>query len=204
MIDVARPLDLLRRHVRHRADDLLGAGESQIVGCLAEQLGQTEVGDFHPAALVEQDVLRFDVAVDDAFFVSELQGVADLRDDLQGLGRLELAGPQCLADVDAVHELHDEIIDVADMPEVMHADDVGMVELRKRFGFAGKAIGKPGVEADIGRENLDGDEAIERLLPGFVDRAHAALTKQFQNLQLRKERRELFGRRSREATLIRG
>ena len=52
---------------------------------LAEQLGQPEVGDLHPAPLVDEDVLRLDVAMDDPLVVGELQGIANLRHDGQGL-----------------------------------------------------------------------------------------------------------------------
>ena len=46
-----------------------------------------------------------------------------------------------------------------------------------------------------GRQDLQGDEAIERRLPGLVDRPHAALAEQFQDLQLREEFRHfLHGR----------
>ena len=57
----------------------------QVLGLAADQLGQAEVGDLHPALLVQQDVLRLDVAVDDAVVVGVLEGLADLRHDGQGL-----------------------------------------------------------------------------------------------------------------------
>ena len=62
-----------------------GAGEREILGLAAHQLRQAEVGDLHPALLVEQDVFGLDVAVDHAVVVGVLQGLADLRHDGQGL-----------------------------------------------------------------------------------------------------------------------
>src|SRR5947209_8443965 len=77
------------------------------------ELRQGEVGDFHPAFLVEQDVLRLDVAVDDAFVVSILESVAKLRDDLQGFARLQMAALHDMAQVGAVHEFHEEVVKVS-------------------------------------------------------------------------------------------
>ena len=79
-------------------------------GELARQLGQAEVGDLHAAALVEQDVFRLDVAVDDAFVVGELQGLADLRHDRQRLLRRQLAGLHQLPQIHAVDVLHEEVV----------------------------------------------------------------------------------------------
>ena len=56
-----------------------------IGGLLTQQLGEAEIGDLHSPAFVDQDVFGLDVAMDDAFVVGELQGVADLRHDRQGL-----------------------------------------------------------------------------------------------------------------------
>ena len=54
---------------------------------------------------------------------------------------------------------------------------------------------KAGSAADLGRQDLEGDEAVEARLPGLVDRAHAALAEQFQDLKLREVPGEFFGRR---------
>ena len=95
VVHVCGLLDLLRRHVVRRAHDLPVAGERGVAAASRpEDLGDAEVGDLHPALLVEQDVLRLDVAVDDAFVVRELERLADLRDDRQRLARAQ-ACPRC-------------------------------------------------------------------------------------------------------------
>ena len=80
------------------------------------QLRQAEVGDLHPALLVQQDVLRLDVAVDHAVVVGVLQRLADLRHDGQGFLGRELAGVQQPAQVHAVDELHEEVVERALSP----------------------------------------------------------------------------------------
>ena len=117
---------------------------------LPEQLGQPEICDLHPAALVDEDVFRLDVAMDDAFVVGELQGVADLRHDRQGLLGLYVAGPDRLPQVDAVDVLHDEVeLAVRRAAEIVDGDDVRMAEPRQRPGLAREPLGKGRIAADL-------------------------------------------------------
>ena len=96
--------------------DLARAGQRAVLRLAAHQLRDAEVGDLDPALLVQQDVLRLDVAVDHAMVVGVLQGLADLRDDGQGLLGRQLAGVQQLAEVQAVDELHEEVVQTALTP----------------------------------------------------------------------------------------
>ncbi len=66
-----------------------------------------------------------------------------------------------------------------------------MIELRQRLGLARETFGKRRVLADAGREDFQSDDAIQLFLPRFIDRAHAAFADEFENFQLRKQRREL-------------
>ena len=65
---------LLRRHVAGRPHDLARAGQPAVALHL---LGQAEVGDARVAVLVEQDVGRLQVAVDDAVLVGILDRLGD-------------------------------------------------------------------------------------------------------------------------------
>ena len=60
-------LQLLGGYVMRRAHDGLRTGQSVIRRCPPEELRQPKIGNLHPALLLDQDVLRFDVAMDDAF-----------------------------------------------------------------------------------------------------------------------------------------
>ena len=75
------------------ADHRLLLGERGPRGFGANKLGDAKVGDLHPALLVEQDVLRLDVAVDDALLVRELQRLANLRHNGQRLLRAPACAP---------------------------------------------------------------------------------------------------------------
>src|ERR1051326_529495 len=83
MIHQGRPLDLLGGHVVGSADDFLSAGQRTFAGGDAENFCDAEVGDLYAAFGVEQNVFGFDITVDDAAVVSELEGGANLGDDLE-------------------------------------------------------------------------------------------------------------------------
>ena len=80
-----------------------------IAGVRPQQFRESEVGDFHPSTLVDQDVFRLDVPMHDPFVVSELQRLTNLRYDRQRLGRPERSGLNCLSQVRTVHELHYDV-----------------------------------------------------------------------------------------------
>ena len=76
----------------------------------AEHFRDAEVGDLHAALLVEQQVLRLDVAMHDAVLVGVLQRLADRRHDRQRL--LGVNRPACISlpQVHAVHKFHEQIV----------------------------------------------------------------------------------------------
>ena len=108
----------------------------------AQQLGDPEIRDLHPALFVEQDVLRLDVAVDDALLVRILERLADRRHDDQRLLRRQLPGLQQLPQAHPIHELHQQVIEAVGLAEVIDGDNVRMVEAGQRLRLAGETLGK--------------------------------------------------------------
>ncbi len=119
MVYRARLLHLLGSHVEEGAHDLLCAGQRQVGRRQPHQLGQAEVGDRHAPLTVQEDVLRLDVAVDQALVVRVLQGIADLRCDLQRLGSRQRPAPQEVAQVPAIHVLHRKVVKTACVTKIV-------------------------------------------------------------------------------------
>jgi len=63
-----------------------------IAGVLPQQLRESEVGDLHSAAFVDEDVFRLNVPMHDPFVVSELQRRANLWHNRQRFRRRHVAG----------------------------------------------------------------------------------------------------------------
>ena len=184
MIHAARFLDLLRGHVGRGAEFRAALGQQHRVALFIENLGDAEVGDLHAAFRIEQDVLRFDVAMQHALRVRELQRVTDGGDDVQRLLRRETARTHGLAQVHAIDVFHDQEAKAAALSEIMHGDDVRMTEPRQHAALTREALR----EARRGREGLrqhfEGDDAIQLRLPRLENRAHAAVTDEVEDFEI--------------------
>ena len=147
------------------------------VGCSGFQphhLGQPEVGDLHAALRIDEDVFRFDIAVDDAAVVGELERLADLRDDGQRLLWAEVPAALELPQVGAVHELHHQIGVSTGLAEVVDADNVRVAELGQGAGLALEALAEGRVFIGLRGQDLERHESVEARLSSLVNRAHAA------------------------------
>ena len=209
MVHGLRVLHLLRRHVMRCADDLAflsdwgsslalrppathrmgeGRGEGR---ASTHNSGNAKVSDLHPALFVEQDVLRLDVAVDDAFIVRELERLANLRDDLQRLARRQFARLLQLSQVKSIDKLHDEEGQSVGLAELMDGDDVRMAQSRQRAGLAIEPLGKTWPARGLRRENLQRHKTVERRLTGFINGPHAPLADESEDFELWKQAGDL-------------
>ena len=162
---------LLGRHVVEAADQRAGVGDAGI-----GQLGDAEVEDLQAAApLLDHQVGRLDVAVDDVEAVRVGQAVAQLLEQPQLAGddgRLLAPDPhrQRLA-VDVLHG--DERLAVL-LADVEDADDVLVLEHAGGVRFLHEAAPDL-VVVDAFLEQLDGDRAAADLgVAGAQERAHPA------------------------------
>ena len=152
----------------------------------SQNLGNAEVRDFHAAFFIQQDVVGLDVTVDDAGVVGELERLANLGDNLQRLARREFARPLELAQVQAVHILHDEKRHALDLAEFVDGDDVGMIQPGQGAGLAVEAFGKIRAPGGLRRENLERHDPVQHRLAGLINRPHAAFADQGENFELGK------------------
>lgn len=188
-LDVAA-LQLLGRHVLRGADDRAGVGEA---GRGVQDAGDAEVGDDR-AAVGEQDVVRFEVAVDDAGGVRVGQCGGDLGAEGGDLGpgqaprRFAYGTGQRLAG----HVLHHDprlgrrvgraVGCLAH--HVVHGDDAGVAQPGRRAGLAQRPGDHRGAllagELDREQDFLEGDLAVQRLVVPAPDAAHSAPPDRFQ------------------------
>ena len=125
-------------------------------------------------ALREHHVARLQVPVDDALPVGGGQGVGDLGRHGQRLlerqrSLLEAVGERLAREV--LHHQEGRTVVLAD---VVERADVRVVQAGDGLRFALEAGAAVRVGADLGREDLDGDGAVEAGVAGLVDLAHAA------------------------------
>src|SRR5207245_1194385 len=124
----ACPGDLLGGHVTGCADRDSRLRQRRVGRAL--HVRDPEIGEQGaPAVLVEQDVRRLHVAVYDAAAVDVAQRIRDLAHAAEDrVGGRAVGTVQALLQGHAAHERHDEKGDVVPGIEVVHADDVGVLE----------------------------------------------------------------------------
>ena len=161
----------LGRDVRHGPEHVAGRGHRDLGG----RSGQAEVGDLGGAVGGNEDVLGFDVAVDDADAVGGTQSLERVGRVAQRLGDREGAlRAQELAQVRAVDEFHDEESLARHDPLVEDRDDAGVHDARGRACLASETLDECGRVCQVRVHHFEGDGPVESLILGDVHGSHAA------------------------------
>src|SRR5205814_6438322 len=90
------------------------------------RLGQAEVEQLYHAVARDEDVLRLEVAMDDAARVRRREAVGDGRADLDGPPPRQRAALQEAAQRVALEQLRDDVGEVALLLELVEREDVRM------------------------------------------------------------------------------
>jgi hypothetical protein len=180
---------LLRRHVAELA------GQDLRSLALTARARDAEVDDLHEAVLRDEQVRGRDVEVHDrerlvrvlralgpALRVEVAHARRGLAHQLDGvLERQEPvvrdAAPAQLVELLADDVLHRDVRDAVVLVDVVHVDDVRMVEQRADAGLVEEHLHDPRIVGELGAEPLDDDlllEAGHRGLPREIDLGHAA------------------------------
>jgi hypothetical protein len=145
-------------------------------------VGDAEVGDHHPAGgtgALEHDVVRLDVAVDDAAAVGHRQSLGDRgHDQCRDLGQEAPAmGLEHRPQRRAVDQLDDDVrrILAAGRREVVDLHDAWMLEGGGGLGLAPEPFGRVAAGGDRQVHHLDGDGAAELHVAGAENGGHRSL-----------------------------
>ena len=140
--------------------------------------------------------------MNDAFVVSILQRIAQMRDDRQCVLRLKLVCLHGVSQGRAVNVFHQEVECVFDTSKLKNRYNVGMIQLRQRASFSSKPQCKFNVVPEFFGQNLQSNNPVETFLPGFVNSPHAARTNESVDLQCWEERcQSIYGWRLKRAGL---
>ncbi len=111
--------------------------------------GESEVKDFGVSAIGDEDVGGLDVAMDDAFRVSGIEGVGDFDGEGENFGGLHGATRDAMFQRHAFEVFHgDEGLAVL-LANVVDRTDVGVVERGGGLGFALEARKRLRVAGDV-------------------------------------------------------
>jgi hypothetical protein len=156
-------LQLFGRHVVKGPDDLITPGQRlrdrSLIGlAYPTALRQAEIYELDPLA-GEEDVGRFQIAVDDPLTMCGLECVENLHPKFHGLGN----GKRALKGT-PLHELHDQVI----RTHIVVCANVGMIECRHRVSFARESL------LGMFFGELDCSTAVETRIARLPDFAHSA------------------------------
>jgi hypothetical protein len=184
-VDAAVPLCLLRAHVVRRAEQSPRAGlRRAVTEAAADGLGDAEVEDLDQLLVVvpnDEDVVRLQVAMNEAGFVGLAHGPRDVPQDAGGLGGGEPAHPlQALRQALALQELHDDVRRPVHDAEVEGLDHVGALERSGCACLLHEALEDALVVRGLRIDELDRDLGVQRQMLGAPHLAHAAPTDQVQ------------------------
>ncbi len=172
-VQVLPSLALFRRHILRGAQQIARRGERLLGG---ERLGDAEVGeDDSIAFLVDEDVVRLDIAMDDAATVRVGESIRRLRQVPEDLFERWLrVVPQEDAHTLAANERDSEERQASLVVDLVDLDDVGVIELALGAGLSCEALNDLGIIAEQREQHLDSDLAVERLLVAEEDDGHSA------------------------------
>ena len=160
---------LLGRHRGGCAED--GAGHRGVAVVAA---GEAEVGEVRGARGVEEDVRRFDVAVEDAAGVEVMDGSGDLDDEVNRLGHRQRPVAEAGGEVVAIDEIHGAPQLPVSVAGVVDRHDSRMADAGGQSRLGEKPAALFAARADATGEELHRHVAPETDMPGPVDDPHPA------------------------------
>ena len=139
-----------------------------------ELFGEIEVGELGNTVAVEQDVGRLELAMDDAGLMRCVQGVGERLHQL-GCRALRLDRPiEAVGEAPAIEQLERDEEAAVGLAAVVDLDDIGVAEPGDRLGLHQEPLANLGVVVLARADHLQGDDPIQRAVPGLVDHPHPA------------------------------
>jgi len=164
---------LLRAHVVRRSQRESGLRQSKVPCVAGPEFGSAEVSQ-QRLAVLEQHVVRFDVAMDDAVAVRVVEAGGDLGGDAKDIGERKLRLPlQPGAErfpFDVWHDVEDRVVDRAG---VKQRQDVGMLQLRGGLDFPQEPLDTDQLR-ELAVHHFDRDLAVVAGVVGEIDVCHPA------------------------------
>ena len=128
--------NLLGRRVGDGSDEPIGLAEAS----RRNALGDAEIGEIGMSSVTDDDVLGFDVAVDDVERVRGIKGVGDRHQQADRLLCRQTAGVHAIRERRSAHELHRKKQPSVDLIGIVNRDYVWVVELGGGPALAQEAL----------------------------------------------------------------
>src|SRR5262249_37361519 len=101
---------------------------------------ETKIGQVRFAFCIQQNVSRFDVAMEDSVFMRVMNSARDLCDELHRLPDRHRSSPNDFVELSAFDEFHAEVAGAIPLIHFVNGDNAWMIETGGGFGFPAKAL----------------------------------------------------------------
>ena len=163
-------LGLLRRDIMYRSQGL--SGEGILCGI---QPCNAKVGHLHTAILQDHNVVGLDIPVNDSPTVCMLQRLGDLGGKMQRLPPGKCSPLlHILLQGQAIDELHDNIVDIVGVIDIVDRHNVRMGQHGNGLRFRIKSSAEVLIPAQLILEYFYSHISVEPMASGPVDHSHAA------------------------------
>jgi hypothetical protein len=145
------------------------------------QFREAEVQNLDAALFGDEQVLRFQVPMNDAFVVRCRQPMSDLNAHVDRPAKRYWAMPQLLFQSVSHQELRNQVGRTLEDAEAINRKDVGMVQGRGRLRLLLKTPQPVGVFRNKGRKNFKRYVTLQNRVAGTINLAHSTRAQQAQN-----------------------
>ena len=173
---------LFGRHIRHRTHHDAGARAKvrkiprRPIRRTFREFRQTEIQHLHEPVGAPHQVLRLDVAVDDACAVRSLKRLSRLHHNVQHFAQREFSALEQRTQRWPFDVFGRNKIYAVSLPYFINREDVRMIERRGCAGFLLKAAHTVSVACEAGGQDFERDQTTEPRITREIDFAHAART----------------------------
>jgi len=175
--------EVLRRHVLERPENRALRSQTRwrrrqhresSCNSRSTHLRQTEIENLHAAVGHHEDVFWLEIPMNDAFLVCGRKAMRDLNGVLDRLAYRERTTVQSLAQRFALEQLGDDVGGAAVLTDVMHREDVRVIQRRGGSRFLLKTRQSLRLCRQAGGQDLDGDVPAQAGIVGLIDFTHSA------------------------------
>jgi len=193
-----------RTHFRHGSQSLFWGDVSRRTKRLAGQcevgirirlLCQTEIRDPRLIERINENIGRFEVAMEYSFLMCVMNGLGN-RLKIPGCApRRKRFGPYQLGKTPPLHKIHREVILSFGLADFVNGHDIRVLKACSRGGLLPEPLHKFRTGKLAGQDHLNRDLTVQTLLPRAKNDAHAAARHFPEQFVVPKRTRKVAGRR---------
>ena len=150
------------------------------IGCRLNSLGQTEVCDEWSSVVIDQDIRRFEISMQNPFGVRSLNCIGHRQQQSDGLLRIHWTIHEAVVECFTFDVLHTKPWMASMIADIVHRHHIRMAQLPSGQSFQPQSRQIIRRRKFRIRNHLECDVASQSRLPGSKDNSHSSSTNFFE------------------------